>query len=75
MSRVATVMMGILIVLLATILGLAVWSMATGRGASHQQILDQQERIDDHLAYLSCLLLTPPEDRTPEVVASCQVSS
>ena len=72
MTKVATVMMGILIVLITVILGLWAWSLATGRAASHEQILEHQERVESQLIHISCLLelgATPD----PEEVAVCQV--
>lgn len=56
------------VILLGVIL---VWiGIATTSGPS---INDRLDRIENQLAYVSCLLLITPEDRIPEVVAGCQV--
>lgn len=63
---------------LAAILVLNLWILMGGRGQTiidrAERIEDQAERIEDQLAYISCLLLIEPSERTPELVASCQVN-
>jgi hypothetical protein len=41
---------------------------------SDQAIYDRQEQILHQLAYVSCILLIPPDERIPEAVAACQVA-
>jgi hypothetical protein len=56
---------------LAAILSINVWIAASGQGVS--RVTDRLERVESQLTYVSCLLLIPDEERTPDAVATCQV--
>lgn len=53
--------------------GLIIWSLATDQ-PSNRDVFNTLTRVESQLEYISCLLENGP-DRTPEAIASCQVST
>ncbi|MCI0679659.1 MAG: hypothetical protein L0Z63_11550 [Actinobacteria bacterium] len=62
-----------LVVLMAFIVSLIIWSWLA-RTPSHEEILEHQVTTEAQLAYLSCLLIIHPDQRTPEAIAGCQIN-
>lgn len=54
--------------------GLGIFSAVTGRSVSHNRLEERIIQLEDHLQFISCLLLIAPEDRLPDAVAACQIS-
>jgi hypothetical protein len=59
-------------VMVGVLLAVAVL-IAVSRSPGHDEIYNRQQMLEDQLRYVSCLLLVPPEERVPEMVAACQV--
>lgn len=71
MTRVGSVAISVLTVIVGILLTLALISvLSTSPG--HDEIANKQIVIEEQLRFVSCLLMVPPDDRTPEVIANCQ---
>ena len=75
MSRLATVMQTVLVLLLATILALFAWSLITGRGSSHDQILRRLDAVERNQLVDTCMLSIPTDDRTPAARQTCETQA
>jgi hypothetical protein len=72
-TGVSNLLMLILVLLLASILGLYVWSSATGRGTNHEQIADRLDRIERFITEINCVAFIPIDDRTALTLSECRL--
>lgn len=72
LSRAGSLTVTALTVMVAVLLALALFSV-TSASPGHRELHQRQEMMEQQLQYISCLLLIDGE-RTPEAVASCQVT-
>lgn len=72
LTRWGKALIGFTAIGMAILLSLIITAFVVG-GPNHEEILEQQIRVEQQLTYISCLLLIPPEERIPEAVATCQV--
>ena len=63
-KAVVAVMIGVLLTIMILV------SLSSSPG--HSDIFARQEMIEQRLAFISCLILNTPEERTPEAIAECQ---
>lgn len=62
---VATVVVGVLL----TVALISVVSSTPG----HDELHNKQIVLETQIRFLTCLIMIPPEDRTADVIAECQV--
>lgn len=66
-------MTSVLAVMVGIILTLLILQLASGETTTHGDMSMRIGRVEEQLAYQSCILLIHPEDRIPDRVAECQV--
>jgi hypothetical protein len=73
LDDVSTLARTIVAVVIGIFLAIAVLTVVSS-APGHDELFERQMVIENQLRYVSCLLLIPPDEQTPEAVAACQVS-
>ena len=67
--RLIQLIIGVMVGTLLTVIIIALVSPAPG----HRDLYEQDQIIQQQLAYMTCVLLIPPDERIPVRVAECQM--
>jgi hypothetical protein len=70
LTDMAKAVLAVMIGVLLTIVILVSLSSSPG----HSDLFARQEILEQRLAFVACLILTPPENRTPETISECQAA-
>jgi hypothetical protein len=68
LTDMAKAVLAVMIGVLLTIIILVSLSSSPG----HSDLYIRQQMIEERLAFIACLILTPPEERTSVAVTACQ---